>query len=192
LALLRRFEVFLKFIFKEIYIVSIRSFALVGLMTLAFSGAASAATTMGSDVNVTASGTKGISFAFPNGGGGVVSGSYFLSNNSALRIDLGLDLKKTDPADMTFGMSVEMGYRMYCAKAGNLTAFWQPSLFFSRPSVTSGVVTVGPSFTVGAEYWFSNNLSFGVNTGLNLTFTDTFKSFRLNTGTTAITGSLYW
>lgn len=174
----------------------IRSYlALAGLMTFAITGAASAATsttTMGSDVNVASSGTKGIGFSFPDGGGGTMSFAYFLSNNSALRVDLGIDLSSVAKPDPTFGMSLELGYRMYCAKAGSLTAFWQPSLFFSRPSVASGVVTVGPSVTVGAEYWFSNNLSFGVNTGLNLTFTDSFKSVRLNTGTTAITGSLYW
>jgi len=118
--------------------------------------------------------------------------AYFLAPNRAVRADVGLDLGKKDPASTTFGFSVDAGYRMYCAKSGGLAAFMQPSFFISRASASSAPVTLGPSASVGAEYFFNSNLAFGVNTGLNLTFTDSFKSFRINTGTTALTGTFYW
>jgi hypothetical protein len=144
------------------------------------------------EANILNAGTKGIGFSFPNGGGGTISGAYFLQKDRAVRVDFGMDLNKKDPADVTFGFSLDAGYRMYCAKVGNVAAFLQPSFFISRASAASAPVTLGPSGSIGAEYFFNNNLAFGVYTGLNLTLTDSFKSVRLNTGTTAITGTMYW
>jgi hypothetical protein len=146
----------------------------------------------GGDTHILSAGTKGIGFSFPNGGGGAISGAYFISNSSALRLDVGMDLNKKDPADATFGFSIDTGYRMYCSKVGNVGAYFQPGLFVARASAASAPVSLGPNAGIGAEYFFNNNLSFGVHGALNLVFTDSFKSIRLNTGTTAITGTLYW
>ena len=163
----------------------LRVLGIVSILLVSASGFAA------EDVSVLPAGTNGIGFAFPSGGGGAVTLSRFLAPNRAVRLDFGLDLNKKDPNDMTFGFSLEAGYRMYCMKSGNVAAFGQPSLFFARASAASAPVSIGPGYSIGAEYFFNNNLSFGVNAGLNFIFTDSFSSFRLNTGTAAIVGNFY-
>jgi hypothetical protein len=168
------------------------TFASAAFAAPAASTTASSTSSMSSDPNIATPGTKGIGFSFPNGGGATINGQYFLDKNHALRAAVGFELSKADPADVVFGFSVDAGYRIYCHKISSVAVFAQPSLFIARNAASGAPVTIGPSGAVGAEYFFNSNLAFGVHTGVNLTFTDSFKSFKFNTGTTAITGTLYW
>jgi hypothetical protein len=145
------------------------------------------------DPNIAAPGTKGIGFSFPNGGGATISGQYFLTKNSAARVNLGFALVRTDngtTSDSTFNFTAEAAYRMYCHKVSSVAVFLAPSIFYSRSATAPS--SGGPGASVGAEYFFNSNLSFGVNAGLNLLFSNSFKNINLSTGTSAITGTLYW
>ncbi len=139
-------------------------------------------------------GWVGISLGLPAGGAPTAGISYFLSDTGALKLDLGMDFG-TKQATFLPGFSLEVGYRAYIAKAGNLSPFVQPGAFFGRPS---GPGEFFPTFTMqfnvglGAEYFFSDHLSVSGQTGVGVSFRDEFKSINLTTGTSGIYGNLYW
>lgn len=170
----------------------------LALIALTSASSAMAATIASSsmfsdDPSIAAAGTKGIGFTFPNGGGATISGQYFLTKNTATRVNLGFALVRTDTgtsSDSTFNFGIEAGYRMYTQKVNSVAVFLQPSIFYNRSATASS--SGGPGISVGAEYFFTSGLSLGVNTGVNLVFSNTFKDINFATGTSAITGTLYW
>ena len=108
-------------------------------------------------------------------------------------MDVGIDMDKAGAgASFQFGWSLDVGYRMYCKKAGPVAVFGQPGFFIARAASSGAEVAVGPSYALGAEYFFNDSLSFGISSGLNLTFSKSFDAIRINTGTTALTGTFYW
>lgn len=168
-----------------------RSLIVVATLAISSMAFAAPAATSGS-VSVLPEGTKGIGFAFPTGGGGEIIGTYFLSSSNAVAFKAGIDLNKQNNVDATFGWSLDAAYRMYHVKSGPVAAYCAPSVFIARASAASALVNWGPSFSIGADYFFNNNLSFGVSTGVNFTIGGAFDSFRVNTGTTALNGTLYF
>ncbi len=139
-------------------------------------------------------GWLGISLGLPAGGAPTAGISYFLSDQGALKLDFGMDFG-TKNSTFLPGFSVEVGYRAYIAKAGNLSPFVQPSAFFGRPSGGGDFLpTFSMAFNVGlgAEYFFSDHLSVSGQTGVGVSFRDEFKSINFTTGTSGIYGNLYW
>lgn len=142
-------------------------------------------------------GWKGINVGiFPSGGLPTVGGAYFLDDSASLRLDLGLDLNKPGPGqDVLFGFSVEGGYRMYIVKSGRLAPFIQPGLFFAKNAARGDFaknMVLQANFGIGGEFFVTDNLSVGAQTGAGLQFANEFKSFRFATGTTGAFVSLYW
>ncbi len=141
-------------------------------------------------------GWLGISLGFPAGGAPTAGFSYFLSDTGALKLDFGLDIgKKASTGKFVGGFSVEAAYRLYVAKAGNLSPFVQPGVFFSKAASDASfgdTLSIAANFGVGAEYFFSDHLSFSGQVGLGLQFRDKFETIGVTTGTSGIFGNLYW
>lgn len=139
-------------------------------------------------------GWLGISLGLPAGGAPTAGISYFLSDSGALKLDVGIDFG-TKSSVFRPGFSLEVGYRAYIAKAGNLSPFVQPSAFFARPGTGGDFL---PQFSMafnvglGAEYFFSDHLSVSGQTGVGVSFRDEFKTINFTTGTSGIFGNLYW
>jgi hypothetical protein len=160
--------------------------------------AAAPASTPASDGNYGPhQGWLGISLGLPAGGAPTAGLSYFLSDTGALKLDFGLDFG-TKGGTFLPGFSAELGYRMYIAKAGNLSPFVQPGAFVGR---AAGGGDFLPNFTMqfnvglGAEYFFSDHLSVSGQTGLGVSFrttANTFDTINFATGTSGIYGNLYW
>lgn len=163
----------------------LHSLALAGLLALGMSVAHAD--------TIQNSGTQGLGFGFPtNGATGSFSYTTFTDVDKALRMELGLSYDKKKNVDGVFGFSADIGYRMYSKKVGNIAAFWQPGIFVAKAATTGAKVSLGVSASIGAEYFFNSNLSFGVHTGLNLAFANSFDDIKIQTGTTAVTGTFYW
>lgn len=140
-------------------------------------------------------GRKGLSFGIPSGGGTTVGFAYLLSNDAALRLDVGLDIPlKQTVGSAGFGFSVDAGYRMYMWRIGNLSPFVQPGLFMAKPAADSSFNQFALALTggVGAEYFFWNEFSISGQTGIAFTTTNKFNDIKLNTGTTALLANFYF
>ena len=141
-------------------------------------------------------GWVGISLGFPAGGAPTAGFSYFLSDTGALKLDFGLDIgKKAATGKFVGGFSIEAAYRLYIAKAGNLSPFVQPGFFFSKAASDAAfgdTLAIAANFGVGAEYFFSDHLSFSGQVGLGVQFRDKFETIGVTTGTSGIFGNLYW
>ncbi|HRG95828.1 MAG TPA: hypothetical protein PLR99_06260 [Polyangiaceae bacterium] len=136
----------------------------------------------------------GISLGLPAGGAPTAGITYFLSDTSALKLDLGLDVG-TKKETFIPGFSVEVGYRAYIAKAGNLSPFLQPGVFVAKPADGkdfADTFTLQLNVGLGAEYFFSDHLSVSGQTGLGVGFRDKFKTVGVTTGTSGIYGNFYW
>jgi len=148
-------------------------------------------------------GAKGLAFSVPSGGGPTFGGAYFLRDNAALRLDLGLEIssKETMPGgdrQTSAGISVELGYRMYKGLAGKLTTFVQPSAYLAKsPGVDMGdALSAAVTAAFGVEYWFSPQWSVSGATGVALqaraNAMGSFKDISLTSGTTSLTAAFYW
>lgn len=155
---------------------------------------------------------KGLSFGIPSGGGPTVGGTYFLEDDIALKLDIGLDIGKTVAAppaggfdlggaasaasdDLLVGLSVEAGIRFYLMRTGKLAPFAQPGLFVARPVMPGDFmapVVLQANAGIGAEYFFNDNVSVAGLTGLGLRFANEFETIKLTTGTSALFLNLYW
>lgn len=139
-------------------------------------------------------GSLGISLGLPAGGAPTAGMSYFLSDTAALKLDLGLDIGTKNKTFIP-GFSVEVGYRAYIAKAGNLSPFLQPGVFFAKPAdgkAFDETMVIQLNVGIGAEYFFSDHLSVSGQTGLGVGFRDAFKTVGVTTGTSGIYGNFYW
>ena len=147
-------------------------------------------------------GAKGLSFAVPSGGGPTLGFAYFLVDDAAVRVDIGLALQSQaspmgDRAN-TGGFSIESGYRIYKPIVGKLTWFIQPSLYFAKsPGVDFGdALSAAVTAGLGVEYWITPQWSFSGSTGVALeaksSMMGSFKDISLTTGTSALAASFYW
>jgi hypothetical protein len=140
---------------------------------------------------------KGINVGiFPSGGLPTVGGAYFLSDNAALRLDLGLDINKPGSGqDPLFGFSVEGGYRMYLGKYGRFSPFLQPGLFFAKAAERGDfgrLMVLQANIGLGGEFFITQNFSASAQAGVGLRFSNEFKAIRAATGTTGIFVNWYW
>lgn len=155
---------------------------------------------------------KGISLGLPAGGGPTLGLSYNLTDDTSLRLDFGLDLSIRKPTSSStsglgasasadasskayWGFSIDAGYRMYLWHADSLHAFVQPGIFFSKRAEDGSfgtLATIAATGSVGAEYFFSKQLSVSGATGLSLAVSNDFSDVQLRTGTTALYGNFYW
>jgi hypothetical protein len=137
-------------------------------------------------------GRYGLSFGFPTAGGATLGGAYVLNDNAAIRLEVGLDFQFTNP--QLAGFSMEGGYRIYFLKIARLAPFFQPSLYLGKPAADTGFnsFTLGLSGLIGAEYFFAKEFSVGASTGLALNISDTFRTVKFGTGTTAAFATFYF
>lgn len=125
----------------------------------------------------TGKGTAGVSFALPGGGAPTVGMTYFLANDLAARVDLGLDAPFA-PSGQIATFSLSVGLRFYQVKHDHVGVFLQPSVAFGRQAFTVapvppfGAEFIGIGGAVGVEYFFTSNFSAGATLGLALNLTD--------------------
>lgn len=136
-------------------------------------------------------GTKGLHFGVPSGGGTTFGFSWFLQPNAALHGDIGMDWTLTGATDFSF--SVELGYRMYLVQAGRLHGFLQPGISIARQASIS---TLAAFVGVGAEYQLLERFTISAASGLafqigNLGGTGS-AAVKLGTATTAIYANFYF
>ncbi len=141
-------------------------------------------------------GTLGLEFGLPSGGGPTIGGSYFLTPNGALRVDLGLGANFA-PSPASFAFSLEVGYRDYLATFGKLRPFVEPGLFVNETPPSGNSANTAFEFAlegaVGAEYFILEHFSFGIKTGLSLAFASNGNTaVSLTSGTSALFGELLW
>ena len=118
------------------------------------------------DTYPTSKGTAGVSFALPSGGGQTVGFTYFLNNDLAATVDLGLDATFS-PSGTPAGFSLGIALRVYEAKHDRVGVFLQPSVGFGRDRTAQAeFLTFGGA--LGVEYFFTNNFSVGGTLGLGL------------------------
>jgi hypothetical protein len=142
-------------------------------------------------------GYKGINVGvFPSGGLPTLGGAYFIKDDAALRLDLGLDLNKPGAGQkLLWGFSIEGGYRMYLDKFGRFAPFIQPGLFLAKSAGNGSfgsLLAVQANFGLGGEFWITDNFSASAQTGVGLRFANDFKEIRFATGTTGIFVNWYW
>lgn len=136
----------------------------------------------------------GVSFVIPTGGGGTVGVVKQKGDGKELRLDLGLNLSKPAGGSTVFGLSGEVGFRKYFAEAGKVKAYHQPGGFVAIGDFADFAqqLSIGVSYAVGAEFMVTPNFSFGARGVLSFNLKDEFKTFAFKTGTSQITGTLYW
>ncbi|MBS2026058.1 MAG: hypothetical protein JST92_26970 [Deltaproteobacteria bacterium] len=115
------------------------------------------------DTSTFKSGMKTLSFFAPSGGGAGLSGGIFLTNTTALRMDIAMNWVLTGNTDFAF--DVGLGYRMYLVQAGRLFGFIEPGVDFGREQTISHI---GVNFGIGAEYFLLDRFSIAAKTALGL------------------------
>src|SRR3954469_8877258 len=96
---------------------------LLALLLLAAPAAAPAAPTPAvADALPTTRGTMGVTFFLPNGGNSkLVGGTFFLANDMALRLDLGLDVPLKGGGNTAYSLGA--GLRLYQLKHDRVAVF---------------------------------------------------------------------
>ena len=146
-------------------------------------------------------GDKGLSFALPAGGAPTFGATYFLTSNTALRLDVGINLqlanaKPTGGADLAF--SVEVAYRIYLARVagGRVHPFLQPGVFFNRTGGGAATGTLAFEGSFGVELFLLEHFSIAGATGLALAMGNLGgtggASIGVTTGTSALYASIYF
>lgn len=132
-----------------------------------------AASSSSSEGYPTSRGTAGVSFFLPGGGDPRIGGTYFLFNDVAARIDIGITAPLTPGgAGQNTLFSLGGGLRFYPFKRNRVGVFLQPSGIIGREN--SPAVAAEAAFFlrlgagIGVEYFFFNNLSAGAVLELSL------------------------
>lgn len=134
-------------------------------------------------------GTIGMSFGLPTGGAPTAGASYFVTSDSAIRVDLGLGMQ-TDP-ESQFDYSLEVAWRKYLPSRGRVAPFAQPGIFVNRLDA-AGSSTFAVTAAVGLEYQFLDRFSVSGSTGLAFISVTKPDSTRIVTGTSGLFGNFYW
>ena len=136
-------------------------------------------------------GLKGLSFGLPSGGGTTAGLSYFLSPDTALRLDVGLNLSFAPTFDV--GFTLDIGYRVYQPSIGRLRPFLQPTVEFRRGTSSLDLALEGG---FGVEYFFTDRISISGATGLAFRITGIGGTgslgVKIDTGTTGLYVNFYF
>lgn len=144
------------------------------------------------------SGTMGLSFGVPSGGGGTFGMAYFLDPNAALRFDVGLVLSSVDDGmdrNTDFGISADVNYRMYRQLVDKVYMFLQFGGFVGIAANDLDFaqrLSLAGTGGIGVEYLFTPQWTISGTTGGSLTISNEFKNFNLSTGTSALFMNWYW
>src|SRR5687767_14221841 len=110
---------------------------------------------------------KGISVAFPSGGGATFGYVHFMDADNSRRLNTGLSFTKNEGTSATMGLSVDAGYRTYVASGDKVKAFCQPGIFLAKSEGGAGElmdkITLAVTYGIGGEYWLSNNFTLGAS-----------------------------
>jgi hypothetical protein len=146
-------------------------------------------------------GDKGLSFVVPSGGGSGIGVTYFLTQGSALRIDVAFDwqLANAQPTGGTdFAFNASVGYRVFLAHVvgGRVHPFLQPAVSFGRSGGANPRGTLAFSGSVGVEFFLLEHFSLAGATGLALEMGNLGgtggASVGITTGTSALYASFYF
>jgi hypothetical protein len=114
----------------------------------------------------TTRGTAGVSFLLPGGGEPRIGGTYFVFNDVAARIDVGLLAPLTPGgAGQNTLFNIGVGLRFYPFKRNHVGVFLQPSGTLGREN--SPAVAAEAAFFlrlgagIGVEYFFASHFSVG-------------------------------
>jgi hypothetical protein len=156
-----------------------------------------------SDGYPTTRGTAGVSFFLPGGGDPRIGGTYFVFNDVAARVDVGLLAPLTPGgAGQNTLFNVGVGLRFYPFKRNRVGVFLQPSGTLGREN--SPAVTAEAAFFlrlgagIGVEYFFFNNFSAGALLELSLKFANvggpasTPVYTTLSTATSGLSANIYF
>jgi len=169
-----------------------RPFALAALVclsvpSLAQSEAGEAETPASPPSAAIQAGTFGFSASLFGGGSGSVGALYFLGPSSALHLNFSTALG-IRPATFAFGLGV--GYRMYMAKAGQVSLFVEPGAHVGFNNSTNLSFNVGAG--VGLEYFIAERLSVGMEANLSLRTNNRFDVVLIDTSMSSIFLSLFF
>ena len=151
----------------------------------------------------TSRGTAGVSFILPGGGEPRIGGTYFLFNDVAARIDVGViaPLTPGGPGVNTL-FSLSGGLRFYAWKHRGAAVFVQPSGSIGRENSPAVSAEAAFFFRVaaglGAEYFFTSNFSAGAVLEISLKFanlngpasTPVYTTF--STATSSLSANIYF
>lgn len=164
---------------------------------------AAAAPSSSFDTYPTTRGTAGVSFLLPGGGEPRIGGTYFVFNDVAARVDVGLIAPLTPGgAGQNTLFSVSAGLRFYPFKRNHVGLFLQPSGSLGREN--SPAVAAEAAFFlrlgagVGVEYFFTSHFSVGAVLELSLKFANlggpasTPVYTTLSTATSSLSANIYF
>ena len=146
-------------------------------------------------------GDKGLSFEVPSGGGSGVGFTYFLTQSSALRVDVAFNwqLANAQPTGGTdFAFNAALGYRVFLAHlvGGRVHPFFQPAVSFGRSGGANPRGTLAFSGSVGVEFFLLEHFSLAGATGIALAMGNLGgaggASVGITTGTSALYASFYF
>ena len=151
----------------------------------------------------TAHGTAGVSFLLPGGGDPRIGATYFLADDLAGRLDLGLEapLSPRGPGRNVL-FSIGGGLRFYRLKRSQVGVYLQPSVALGRevsPAVTAeAALFLRFGAGLGVEYFFTSHFSAGALLELSLKLanlggpanTPVYTS--LGTGTSSLSANVYF
>jgi hypothetical protein len=151
----------------------------------------------------TTRGTAGVSFFVPGTGDPRIGGTYFLFNDLAARVDVGLVAPVTPGGpgqNMLFNAST--GMRFYALKRNHAAVFLQPSGALGRENSPAVAAEAAFFFRLGAgigvEYFFTSNFSAGAVLEATLKFANlngpasTPIYTTLSTGTSGLSANIYF
>lgn len=151
----------------------------------------------------TTRGTAGVSFLLPGGGDPRIGGTYFLFNDVAARVDVGLLAPLTPGgAGQNTLFSLGAGLRFYPFKRNHVGVFLQPSGVLGREN--SPAVAAEAAFFlrlgagIGVEYFFTSHFSAGAVLELSLKFANlggpggTPVYTTLSTATSGLSANIYF
>ena len=125
------------------------------------------------EVYPTSAGTAGVSFLLPGGGDPRVGLTYFIAQDTAVRLDFGLDAPLSPSgAGQNILFSVGGALRLYRLKHNHVALYLQPSVELGRelsPAVSAdAALFLRLGGGAGVEYFFTPNFSAGANLELSL------------------------
>jgi len=151
----------------------------------------------------TTRGTAGVSFLLPGGGDPRIGGTYFLFNDVAIRLDVGLVAPITPGgAGQNTLFNIGGGLRFYPFKRHSVGVFLQPSGVVGREN--SPEVSAEAAFFlrlgagIGVEYFFTSYFSAGAVLEVSLKFANlggpasTPVYTTLSTATSGLSANIYF
>ncbi len=151
----------------------------------------------------TTRGTAGASFAVSGEGAPTIGGTYFVFNDVAARLDVGVDAPLTPGgAGQNILYSASLGLRFYPLKRNHAAVFLQPVGALGRENSPAVSAEAAFFFRVGAgigvEYFFASHFSVGAVLELSLKFANldgpggTPVYTTLTTETSALSANIYF